>query len=94
MQSNIDLNTVFLAGPGTWNDNDIAIYPTARLGDFGIAIYTAPGDTANPRKYKGDGTPGYKALVSIHYHLFRLACLLASASVDSTTNSLPRNKKT
>ncbi|KAI4116315.1 MAG: hypothetical protein LQ338_007735, partial [Usnochroma carphineum] len=53
---------VFLGDYGEWFDGDMASYPTAKLGDFGIAVLTGPSDPRNPRNYRGDGTPGYRAL--------------------------------
>ncbi len=40
-------------------------YPTAKMGDFGLAIVTGPADTDNPRKYRRAGTPGYRAPVRL-----------------------------
>ncbi|KAI4116391.1 MAG: hypothetical protein LQ345_003177 [Seirophora villosa] len=53
---------VFLGKPRTWDEHGIEIYPTAKLGDFGLAIATGPGDANNPRQYRAAGTPGYMAL--------------------------------
>ncbi|KAL8957775.1 MAG: hypothetical protein Q9193_005040, partial [Seirophora villosa] len=53
---------VFLGNPRTWDEGGIEIYPTAKLGDFGLAIATGPGDANNPRRYRAAGTPGYMAL--------------------------------
>jgi len=40
-------------------------YPTAKIGDYGLAIVTGPTDPDNPRKYRRAGTPGYKAPVRL-----------------------------
>ncbi len=42
-------------------------YPTAKMGDFGLAIVTGPADTDNPRKYRRAGTPGYRAPVRLNF---------------------------
>lgn len=42
-----------------------AFYPTAKIGDFGMAIDTHRGDTWNPDSYTRAGTKGYHAPVSI-----------------------------
>ncbi|KAL8824454.1 MAG: hypothetical protein Q9170_008146, partial [Blastenia crenularia] len=52
---------IFLASSQEYNDDGIPIYPSARLGDFGIAIVTGVNDPDNPSLYKGRGTMGYKA---------------------------------
>ncbi|KAL8924289.1 MAG: hypothetical protein Q9208_004070 [Pyrenodesmia sp. 3 TL-2023] len=56
-------HNVFLAKPNK-NDGEVSdgAYPMAKLGDFGLVICTSLEDPSNPRYYRGDGTPGYKAL--------------------------------
>ncbi|KAL8897056.1 MAG: hypothetical protein Q9207_007406 [Kuettlingeria erythrocarpa] len=56
---------VFLGQPGPWDEGYMEMYPTTKLGDFGLVIYTGRTDKGNPRNYKGEGTPGYMALVSL-----------------------------
>ncbi|KAI4139174.1 MAG: hypothetical protein LQ341_004317 [Variospora aurantia] len=52
---------LFLAAPRGYDEDGIPSYPTARLGDFGLALITGEKDPNNPAKFKGIGTPGYKA---------------------------------
>lgn len=56
---------VFLAAPRGYDEDGIPSYPTARLGDFGLALITGEEDSNNPAKFKGIGTPGYKAPVGV-----------------------------
>lgn len=61
----LTLIAVFLAKPRAWDDEQgIEIYPTAKLGDFGLVIFTGPKDRENPSQYIGVGTSDYMALVS------------------------------
>ncbi|KAL8710784.1 MAG: hypothetical protein Q9225_007232 [Loekoesia sp. 1 TL-2023] len=53
---------VFLGNPGTPTNGCNPIYPTAKLGDFGIVIFTGTEDQENPFNYRGVGTPGYMPL--------------------------------
>ncbi|KAI4095123.1 MAG: hypothetical protein LQ344_001774 [Seirophora lacunosa] len=54
-------SVVFLAAPRGYDEDGIPIYPTARLGDFGLALITGEEDSNNPKKFKGIGTMGYRA---------------------------------
>ena len=46
-------------------DKGFPFYPVAKLGDFGLATVTNRDDPKNPAEYRGCGTPGYKAPVSV-----------------------------
>ncbi|KAL8672009.1 MAG: hypothetical protein Q9168_003514 [Polycauliona sp. 1 TL-2023] len=52
---------IFLADPQRYDDGGIPIYPTAKLGDFGLAIITGEDDPHNPWALKRFGTHGYQA---------------------------------
>ncbi|KAI4251769.1 MAG: hypothetical protein L6R42_008240 [Xanthoria sp. 1 TBL-2021] len=55
-------DNIFLAAPQAYDNGGIPIYPTARLGDFGLAIPTGEEDVHhNPYELKELGTYGYKA---------------------------------
>lgn len=55
---------VFLAAPKGYDVDGTPNYPTAKLGDFGLAIATGDEDELyNPRHLRESGTPGYKAPV-------------------------------
>ncbi|KAL8965497.1 MAG: hypothetical protein Q9197_006486 [Variospora fuerteventurae] len=54
-------SNIFLAAPRGYDEDGIPSYPTATLGDFGLALITGEKDSNNPAKFKGIGTPGYKA---------------------------------
>lgn len=65
--SRADDHPVFLAAPQAYDDGGIPIYPTARLGDFGLAIPTGEEDMHhNPYELKELGTYGYKAPVRMN----------------------------
>ncbi|KAL8993202.1 MAG: hypothetical protein Q9188_007387, partial [Gyalolechia gomerana] len=53
-------DNIFLAAPGGYNEDCIPIYPTTKLGDFGLAKATGLEDPLNPSAYKGRGTIGYR----------------------------------
>ena len=46
-------------------DRGFPFYPVAKLGDFGLATMTNRDDPKNPAEYRGWGTRGYKAPVSV-----------------------------
>ena len=46
-------------------DKGFPFYPVAKLGDFGLATMTNRDDPKNPAEYRGWGTPGYIAPVSM-----------------------------
>lgn len=50
---------------GLQNPEDIPIYPSIKLGDFGLAMYTSEQDEANPEKFRGVGTAYFQPPVSI-----------------------------
>ncbi|KAL8894982.1 MAG: hypothetical protein Q9207_008347 [Kuettlingeria erythrocarpa] len=52
---------VFLAAERPYHEDGTPIYPTAKLGDFGLTIITGDNDPQNPSRLRGHGTPGYKA---------------------------------
>ncbi|KAL8924291.1 MAG: hypothetical protein Q9208_004072 [Pyrenodesmia sp. 3 TL-2023] len=52
---------IFLAAPRPYREDGTPIYPTAKLGDFGLTIITGDNDPRNPAQLRGHGTPGYKA---------------------------------
>ncbi|KAL8834334.1 MAG: hypothetical protein Q9170_003788 [Blastenia crenularia] len=54
-------DNVFLGNPSPSNDPH-CIYPTPKLADFGIVVFTGAEDPQNPTQYRGEGTPGYMAL--------------------------------
>ena len=52
-------------------DKGFPFYPVAKLGDFGVATMTYGDDTKNPAEYKGWGTPGYMAPVSMRSSIYK-----------------------
>ncbi|KAL8708182.1 MAG: hypothetical protein Q9225_007644 [Loekoesia sp. 1 TL-2023] len=52
---------IFLAATCGYDEDGIPIYPTTRLGDFGLTIATGDEDPRNPSELKGAGTNGYRA---------------------------------
>lgn len=75
-------SVVFLAAPRGYDEDGIPIYPTARLGDFGLALITGEEDSDNPKKFKGIGTMGYRAPVGV-----ALLPLVPHAHADSASRS-------
>ncbi|KAL8676114.1 MAG: hypothetical protein Q9186_007337 [Xanthomendoza sp. 1 TL-2023] len=57
----IKLENIFLAAPKGYDVDGTPIYPTAKLGDFGLAIATGEDDDQNPLRLREIGTPGYRA---------------------------------
>lgn len=62
-RSILNRDIVFLAAERPYHEDGTPIYPTAKLGDFGLTIITGDNDPRNPAQLKGHGTPGYKAPV-------------------------------
>ncbi|KAL8774080.1 MAG: hypothetical protein Q9209_001188 [Squamulea sp. 1 TL-2023] len=53
---------IFLGAPHGYSDDGIPIYPTAKMGDFGLTIATGDDDELhNPHELREIGTWGYKA---------------------------------
>ncbi|KAI4234091.1 MAG: hypothetical protein LQ349_003995 [Xanthoria aureola] len=55
-------NNIFLAAAESYADGGIPIYPSTRMGDFGLCIPTGEQDIYhNPHELRDTGTWGYKA---------------------------------
>lgn len=79
----IKLENIYMDEPGDeWPD-----YPTPRLGDFGLTIFTNERDNRNPENYAGYGTDGWKAPEQFHEFCDELAGKVEiPIKIDARTN--------